>query len=116
MIEAKVQTIGSEAINEENLLILFNDTATAALKNYSIIQAVQGEPVFDLQKFGKITFDEAEYQIEHIGSMANQNLTDINHVTLIFDEVPASDFIENGIYLTPYKLPKIKEGTVIRYS
>lgn len=116
MIEAKVKEIGSQAITDDVMLILFNDTATDALKMYSIIQEVSGTPTFDLKEKDKISFDGQEYEITYVGSMANHNLTDISHVTLIFDDAPDVDSIANGIYLTPKKLPVISEGTTITYS
>lgn len=115
MIQAIVKQIGPQAITDEAILILFDETATDALKQYSIIQEVAGSTAFDLQEKDTISFDDQEYTITHVGSMANHNLTDISHVTLIFAKPPEVDGIANGIYLTPEKLPVISEGTVIKY-
>lgn len=118
MIEGKVISIGQEAISEEPMLILFDESVggTEELKKHAIIQAVKEGIVFDLKVGGKISFDDQEYVIEHVGNAANRNLTDINHVTLIFTDVPEEDVIVNGIYLAPKVLPTISEGTKITYQ
>ena len=47
MIQAKITEIGTEAINkEEPMLILFDKTATAALRKYSVIQEVSKDEPF----------------------------------------------------------------------
>lgn len=58
MIQAKVITIGAQAVGDDKMLILFNETATDALKQYSIIQEVEGEPEFGLAEKGQISFDD----------------------------------------------------------
>lgn len=116
MIQAKVVEIGPQAITEEAVLILFDNTATEALKNYSIIQEVSDQPAFDLKEKEKISFDQQEYEITRVGSLANHNLTDIGHVTLVFDDVPEEDAIANGVYLKPKRIPDITEGTIITYG
>ena len=47
MIQATITEIGTEAINkEEPMLILFDKTATAALRKYSVIQEVSKDEPF----------------------------------------------------------------------
>lgn len=55
MIQAKITEIGTEAINkEEPMLILFDKTATAALRKYSVIQEVSKDEPFSLKAGGTI--------------------------------------------------------------
>ncbi|MEY8445482.1 PTS glucitol/sorbitol transporter subunit IIA [Enterococcus ratti] len=116
MIHATIKEIGKEAVSEkEPILILFDQTATSILRNYSVIQEITSNERFSLKKGGILSFDQQEYTIEHVGTMANENLNTVGHVTLIFDRYSKENSIANGIYLTPYHLPKIKIGTQIEY-
>lgn len=64
MIQAKITEIGTEAINkEEPMLILFDKTATAALRKYSVIQEVSKDEPFSLKAGGTIAFDDQVYTI-----------------------------------------------------
>ena len=111
MIQAKITEIGTEAINkEEPMLILFDKTATAALRKYSVIQEVSKDEPFSLKAGGTITFDDQSY------TMANGNLETVAHVSLIFDACPEEGQIANGIYLHPHRLPAIGLGSQIFYN
>lgn len=111
-----VSEIGSQALSEkEPIVILFGETATPALRNYSVIQEIKDNEPVELKKAGKILFDGEEYTIQFVGKTANQNLQSIGHLTLIFDKVPEENQIVNGVYLTPYKVPAFKKNTEIIY-
>lgn len=117
MIHATIKEIGTKAVSDqEPILILFDQTATSALRNYSIIQEISSKEVFELKKDGIISFDQQEYRIEYVGSMANENLTSVGHVTLIFDKHTKDSGIANGIYLSPHQLPELHVGTEIKYK
>ncbi|EGP4918759.1 TPA: PTS glucitol/sorbitol transporter subunit IIA [Enterococcus faecium] len=117
MIQAKITEIGSEAINkEEPMLILFDKTATAALRKYSVIQEVSKDEPFSLKAGGTIAFDDQVYTIDYVGPMANGNLETVAHVSLIFDACPEEGQIANGIYLHPHRLPAIGLGSQIFYN
>ncbi len=117
MIHATIKEIGAKAVSDqEPILILFDQTATSALRNYSVIQEINSKEAFQLKKDGTISFDQQEYTIEHVGTMANENLSSVGHVTLIFDRYVEDSGIANGIYLAPYHLPKIHIGTKINYK
>ncbi|KAF1295533.1 PTS sorbitol transporter subunit IIA [Enterococcus sp. JM4C] len=115
-MKAIVKEIGSQALSDkEPLVILFGDTATPALKKYSVIQTISEETPVELKVSGKILFDGEEYTIQYVGNTANQNLQAIGHLTLIFDAVPEEDRIVNGVYLTPYVVPNFNKNTEIVY-
>lgn len=117
MTQATITEIGTSAINsEEPMLILFDQSATSALRDYTIIQEFSTKENFSLDQGDRISFGHQEYTIEHVGPLANENLTTVGHVTLVFEEPPAGDRIVNGIYLSPYKLPQINIGTTIEYK
>ncbi|MGM0125316.1 PTS system, glucitol/sorbitol-specific IIA component [Enterococcus sp. AZ194] len=115
-MKAIVSEIGSQALSEsEPIVILFGETATPALRKYSVIQKIREETPTDLKISGKILFDGAEYTIQYVGNTANQNLQAIGHLTLVFDEVPEENQIVNGVYLTPHVIPAFKKNTEIVY-
>ncbi len=117
MIHATIKEIGEQAVSEqEPILILFDQTATSTLRNYSVIQEITSKETFSLKKEDVISFDQQEYTIEHVGPMANENLSTVGHVTLIFDHYSVENSIANGIYLTPHQLPEINIGTQIEYK
>ena len=83
MIQATITEIGTEAINkEEPMLILFDKTATAALRKYSVIQEVSKDEPFSLKAGGTITFDDQSYTIDYVGPMANGNLETVAHESI----------------------------------
>lgn len=118
MLKTTITAIGDSAISSKDpLIILFGEQASEELRKVSVIQRVVSEKqTIDLRAGGKVSFGEQEYTIQHVGLLANKNLNAIGHVTLIFSELPEEDAIENGIYLTPYQLPKLSVGTEIAYQ
>lgn len=116
MKRSQVISIGAQAIGEEPLLLLFDQTATRSLKEYSIVQEWEDEAALQLKAGDTVKFDDQLYTIAWVGPSANNNLNEIAHVSLVFTDVPAEDQIANGLYLTPHSLPEIKIGTTITYG
>jgi PTS system glucitol/sorbitol-specific IIA component len=115
MIQTTITSIGEHAIGDEPLLLVFDDSATHVLKEYSLIQAVP-EATFDVKKGSTIAFGNEIFTVTHVGKTANENLNSIGHATMAFEAVPLEDSIANGIYLTPHHLPKVTEGMIIQYA
>ena len=118
MLVGTVTAIGENAISKKDpMIILFGEQATEEIRTVAIIQSFENEKETVKLKPGQtISFDEKKYTIKTVGSLANENLNTIGHVTLSFSEVPEDDRIESGIYLTPYELPELTIGTKISYS
>lgn len=116
-MESTIISIGKKAIDDkEPLLILFGEKATPLLKEYSLIQSFKKTPTaFRLQAGDVLKFDNQEYKIEHIGQSANENLTNLGHVSLVFGELPTEDSFANGIYLSPHVVPELHIGSHIIY-
>ena len=84
---------------------------------YLFIQSFEKDKeTVKLQSGDTISFDEQVYTIETVGSLANENLNTIGHITLSFSEVPEDDRIESGIYLSPHELPEVSVGTKRSYN
>lgn len=116
MIQGKIIDIGAQAVSEEPMLIFFGKTATEVLKKHSVIQEIAKDTTFQLKTGDAITIGKQEYQVTHVGKLANDNLNAIQHVTFIFAEAPAEDSIVNGVYLTPHQVPQIQIGDTISYK
>ncbi|KRL04789.1 PTS glucitol/sorbitol transporter subunit IIA [Liquorilactobacillus oeni] len=117
MLKAKVVEIGPEAVSEnDNLLILFDETASTQLRRVSVVQRFT-EPQnngYQFQAKHQLSIDDQVYEITHVGQLVQSNMEMIGHATLFFEEVPEKTQ-HNGIYLKPYKMPKIHVGSVIKY-
>ncbi|BCA84885.1 PTS sorbitol transporter subunit IIA [Enterococcus saigonensis] len=116
MIVGKITAIGKQAIDpKEKLLIFFDKSATAGLKPYAVIQDVPASSEITLKVGDEISFGTDKYTITHIGNTALKGLHEIQHASFVFDTVPETDSIVNGIYLTPFKVPYLEVGMTITY-
>lgn len=117
MMESVVMSIGKEAISQkEPLLILFNETATEELRKFSVIQQFKSKDIKKISVGDSLFFDDQEYTIKSVGPVANQHLEEMGHVSIVFKEVGNEDQLANALYVEPFKLPIIKEGTIIKYA
>ena len=117
MKRSVVKSIGEHAISEkEPIIILFDESATEGIKKFSVIQSFEENNEKELKAGGIISFDNQEYNIKEVGPLANKNLQEMGHVTVVFKETTGEDELANALYVEPFTLPKIKEGTVITYA
>lgn len=118
-----ITEIGPNAIDtNENIVILFGQSATKEIKDVAIIQQFNPETPqkdFVMKKDDSITIDGQTYLVEHVGQLVQSNMRAISHVTLIFaNEVPESP-MQNAIYLHLDKnegMPKFTVGDWISYE
>jgi PTS system glucitol/sorbitol-specific IIA component len=118
-IKATITAIGPEAISATDpLVILFDEDATAALKQIALLQEFESEEAMSqltLATGDQLSIDDQVYQVAYVGEVANDNLQTIGHATLLFTSVPETDRLGNGVYLSPYVKPNFKVGTTITY-
>lgn len=115
MIEAKISAIGEAALAEEdNLVLFFGPTVTEGLRPYAVVQEITQPEQITLRIGRQILFGGESYQIQAVGSLAEKNLKEIGHVTLVFGEVAQPELV-NAIYLSPAKLPDFAVGQLIQY-
>jgi PTS system glucitol/sorbitol-specific IIA component len=118
-LTATVTAIGEKALSpKDNMVILFGDKATAALREVSVIQQFddpEAQKSLNIAHGDHIYINDIKYRVAAVGSLANPNLKQIAHATLIFQPVPDEDMLGNAIYLTPYAKPTFSIGTTIRY-
>lgn len=118
MLIGTVTAVGEDAIEKKDpMIILFGEKATEDIRTVAIIQSFEKEEEnIKLEPGHTISFDEQVYTIETVGSLVNENLNTIGHVTLSFSEVVKDDQIESSIYLSPHELPNVVVGTKISYN
>ncbi|SFL56168.1 PTS glucitol/sorbitol transporter subunit IIA [Salibacterium qingdaonense] len=101
--EADVTTIGPEVelMLEDNILILFNESATEDLKEISVIH--NGTTVSEMIETGdEFVIDGTPYKILFVGSKVNETMNDLGHATLQFNgesesDMPGTVCLEDGI-------------------
>ena len=109
MTETEITQIGKNAINDENILVLFGESVTPDLLDVSIVQ----KPIV-LEKGGQLIFGDQAYQVIGVGPLANQNLNEIGHATVFFQK--EAGVIPNAIYVVPEKLPDLEVGMKITFQ
>lgn len=117
IVQSTIIEIGEKAWDEsEPMLILFGNKVTKELRPYSIVQEfAKDEKMTDLADATQLVFGEQAYHIERIGRLADGNLHELGHVTLVFGPLPTHDELVNAIYLSPHTLPKVEVGMTIKY-
>ncbi|MDQ0298904.1 PTS system glucitol/sorbitol-specific IIA component [Salibacterium salarium] len=100
--EADVTTIGPEVelMLEDNILILFNETATEDLKEIAVIHNAQGISG-EIEPGDEFVIDDHAYKILFVGGKANETMKDLGHATLQFNgeddsDMPGTICLEHG--------------------
>lgn len=117
-ITATVTAIGTQALDADDpLVILFDESATAALRDIAVIQrfaSTTEQAALALVAGDQLVIDATPYTITSVGQLANTNLQTIGHVSLIFAPVPEQP-LANALYLTPVVKPKLTVGSQLTY-
>lgn len=116
-MKSKVIEIGELAIMEEEpVLILFNDSAPPGLREVCIIHEFEEEVPAELLRVGsRIRFNDKEYEVVKLGHVANQTLQELGHVSLYFDLGEGEDVLPGSAALSPHVRPDIKVGDIIEF-
>lgn len=115
---SKVTAIGANALDPTDpLVILFGESATAALRDVAVIQQFddpKAQVALTIAVGDQVVIDGQTYAVKRVGQLANQNLQTIGHVSLIFDQIPDQP-MENALYLEPKVKPQLAVGSTITY-
>ncbi|WP_057893355.1 PTS glucitol/sorbitol transporter subunit IIA [Lacticaseibacillus brantae] len=118
-VTATISAIGPQALSPDDpMVILFDDSATEALRAVTLIQDFQARTALEtinLSIGDTIDIDNQEFTLTYVGQLANENLHAIGHVALVFAPVPEHDRLENALYLTPTQVPDFHVDTRITY-
>lgn len=115
-MKSKVIEIGELAIMEEEpVLILFNDSAPPGLREVCIIHEFEGAVPAELLRVGsRIRFNDQEYEVLKIGHVANQTLQELGHISLYFD-LGEEEILPGSAALSPHERPDIHVGDTIEF-
>lgn len=117
--QATIRAIGheAEAMRQENRLILFSDRVPPELGAYCLLHQ-DGEWHRPLAVNQQLELDGKSYVITAVGDIANHNLRELGHITLLFDggavaELPGTVHVRGNI---PDKLPGSGNITIFELS
>lgn len=113
MTKTEIMQVGKQAINEEPILILFDESVTPELAVHSIVQRKKDKQPIELKVGSEIHFGDQIYHVTALGHLANQNLNEIAHATLFFKA--SENESANGVYLEPEVVPNIEVGMEINF-
>lgn len=108
-----VKNIGSlvESFEGEEMFILFGDNAPDTLKDFCYTIDIQ--PVNETIEVGNILeIDGNEYKITALGNVAEKNLVNLGHVTIVFDGSTEAS-LPGSIYVKGSSVPKLSIGSEI---
>lgn len=115
MNKTKVIEVGQLAFFESfPLVILFDESAPAGLRDVCIIHQPQGE--LELTKGGKVKFDDQEYDIIEVGPLANNNLKELGHVSFYFQLEKDQALLPGAVLLSPSQVPEINVDSTIEFT
>ncbi|MFP7494502.1 PTS glucitol/sorbitol transporter subunit IIA [Terribacillus saccharophilus] len=118
MYQTIVKEIGSmaQAFEEDKIVILFGMEAPAELKDISFLHQVeQGAQENAIKEGGALLIDGQEFQIEKVGSAANENLQTLGHISIYFTE-PEGEVLPGAVFASPHIFPVIQEGSKIIFK
>ncbi|WP_261806392.1 PTS glucitol/sorbitol transporter subunit IIA [Lapidilactobacillus luobeiensis] len=117
-IKAEVTAIGPQALTSgDPMVILFNETASAALREVAVIQKftdLAAAQKMTITVGDSLTIGSQTYPIKSVGKLVNDNLRSIGHVTLVFDEA-APLGLQNALHFAKQPKPSFTVGTPIIY-
>ncbi|MBD1380419.1 PTS glucitol/sorbitol transporter subunit IIA [Metabacillus arenae] len=118
MYKSIVKEIGELALSfeEEKIMILFGPQAPEGLREVAVIHEVEEDQAESAIKEGSILqIDEQEFTITAVGSLANNNLKELGHISIYFSD-PTEEVLPGAVFASPHVLPQIKDGSVIEFK
>ncbi|MCU9533390.1 PTS glucitol/sorbitol transporter subunit IIA [Streptococcus sp. CSL10205-OR2] len=115
IFEANVVSVGPSAmdmIKTTNMLILFGENAPADLAEFCYIidnKQLNGS----IQSGGKLIIDNLSYTITAVGSVVEQNLKNLGHITITFDGATSAS-LPGTLHVEKREIPNILEGSTIQ--
>ncbi|MFK3939940.1 PTS glucitol/sorbitol transporter subunit IIA [Alkalihalobacillus sp. NPDC078783] len=98
----------TEIFLEENMLVIFNETVPADLKNISAVHK-QTEFKHEVVVGDTLRLQESDYKILFVGEKANDTLRDLGHCTIEFSGQSVSD-LPGTIVVEKKPVPKLEVG------
>ena len=116
MTKTVVTHIGSEAyFDDYPILVLFNEEAPEELKDICVLHRFVEPPQAEgFMEGKKVCFDQEEYTITEVGSVAFENFRKLGHLSFHFghSEQPV---LPGSIRLNRERVPKLKKDSLIEF-
>ncbi|EKT59892.1 PTS system glucitol/sorbitol-specific transporter subunit IIA [Providencia sneebia DSM 19967] len=103
IFETKIIKIGDCALEalQDNMMILFRDGGPADIEEYCFIHQ-HGELVKELKSGATFQLGNQQFPVTAVGEVANLNLRELGHITLIFDgqshaELPGAVHVQGNV-------------------
>ncbi|MGX7030187.1 PTS glucitol/sorbitol transporter subunit IIA [Vagococcus zengguangii] len=118
MVENSIVSIGEQAVSsQDNMLILFDESATKDINNVAVIHVnKQEQSTYQLEVGHTLTFGDQDYTVIELGERVNASLEMMGHATLFFKERTDEDLLANAIYLSPATLPTLEVGMKLTFN
>ncbi|WP_152657844.1 PTS glucitol/sorbitol transporter subunit IIA [Oceanobacillus sp. CFH 90083] len=115
MVKTHILEIGAlvPEFEEENLLVLFNETVPPELKDISVVHRFDETPDNALKPGGALVIGDKEYKIEKVGDEANPNLESLGHLSIYFKDDKNEEILPGAILVTPSDFPVLTVGDAI---
>ena len=101
-----------ELMQEESILILFNNTVPDELKTIAVIH--DGEFNQEIKSGDEMIINGESFQILHVGDKANETLEQLGHATFNFEGETEYN-MPGTVYLEKKTIPKIELGSIISF-
>lgn len=108
-----ISNIGQNAKDflEHNMFVIFKDNAPQELADYCYIHN-ENNLLKDIQAEDILIIDKENYRVTAVGSVVNENLKELGHITLKFSgEKDAS--MGGTLYLEKKEIAPLNKGTII---
>lgn len=117
-IKSTITAVGPQALEDQDpMVILFDETASETLRQVAVIQQFDDETAqqqLELHAGDELVIDDQHLPIDAVGSLVNENLQTIGHVTLVFSDAGPAD-LHNAIYFRGQPKPNFRVGTQLIY-
>jgi PTS system glucitol/sorbitol-specific IIA component len=111
-----VTEVGSEVelFIEENMIVIFNDTAPADLTSIGVIHK-KTELLYEVEAGDLLEINGESFEILFVGNKVNNTLNELGHCTIAFNGETSSD-LPGTMCVENKQIPEIKVGSEIRIS
>lgn len=109
-MKTKITNIGPEVqeLLDGGVLIMFNPNAPEELKEVAVLHEKMGKDTAVLHQNGKIIFGDQAFNIDFVGSEANNNFDELGHLSIYFNntdedmgKLPGSIFVSSDEISVP---------------
>ncbi|MBS7577427.1 MULTISPECIES: PTS glucitol/sorbitol transporter subunit IIA [unclassified Enterococcus] len=113
IFKTKIKGIGAEAalFKEEKMIILFGEAAPDGLAEYCYNIEIN-QTTEPIEEGMQLLVAGSEFEITAVGSVVNQNLNTLGHITIKFDGSKVAE-LPGTLYVEAKSLPDIKIDAIV---